>query len=516
MKKLTLTLALILVAITTILAQVPQSFKYQAVVRDDEGGIQKNKLVSFRISILSDSPLGNTVYEETHYQYATNEFGIVTLNIGEGTVVSGNFSAIDWGTTTNYVKTELDINGGSSYEFIGTSQLLSVPYSFYAENATNINDADADSTNEIQAISLSNDTLYLSNGGSVYIGDYMDNTDSQTLTLINDTALSISNGNTIQLTAGVADADADPTNELQLLSISNDTLYLSNANYVVIPPDIDADTTNELQVLTLSGDTLFLSDGNYVIFPFDNDLDSINELQVLLLSNDTLYLSDGNYVILSDDDPINELQTLTINNDTLSISDGNSVLIPFDFSFPDGTQNIIPVTIDSLYDYPYTVPDGYNLYITNIYGNSIIIYIDSIAIFQGTSNFGNLSGNINFKQPFIVGSNQVISNGFNQVTYNGFLVTQHVIPITLKDLDVSPYTVPAGRKLYITNVYIHTEAGDDLLKIDNKMIARRCYNSDCINKLSLSIPIIINSGQTISAVSDGTGDNEVSINGYLK
>ena len=58
----------------------------------------------------------------------------------------------------------MDATGGTSYQFMGTSQLLSVPYALHAENVTNdnVNDADADPTNELQAISISNDTIYLS------------------------------------------------------------------------------------------------------------------------------------------------------------------------------------------------------------------------------------------------------------------------------------------------------------------------------------------------------------------
>jgi len=84
----------------------------------------------------------------------------------------------------------------------------------------------------------------------------------QVLSLSNDT-LSISNGNAIIL-------DADATNELQALSLSNDTLSISNGNAVILTDnviDADADSTNELQNFSISGDTLFISNSNFVIIP---------------------------------------------------------------------------------------------------------------------------------------------------------------------------------------------------------------------------------------------------------
>jgi uncharacterized protein (TIGR02145 family) len=56
--------------------------------------------------------------------------------------------------------------------------------------------------------------------------------------------------------------DVSPTNEIQVLSISNDTIYLSDGGFAKLPPD-------EPQNLSVSpfGDTLFLSGGNYVIVP---------------------------------------------------------------------------------------------------------------------------------------------------------------------------------------------------------------------------------------------------------
>jgi hypothetical protein len=114
-----------------LFAQAPQSFKYQAIARDGAGVVIQDQPVSFLISIISGSPTGTVVYQEEHWT-GTNNFGLVTLTIGGGTVVSGDFTAISWGTAPHYIKIEMDPTGGTSYLVMGTTQLLSVPYALWA------------------------------------------------------------------------------------------------------------------------------------------------------------------------------------------------------------------------------------------------------------------------------------------------------------------------------------------------------------------------------------------------
>ncbi|HXC03968.1 MAG TPA: hypothetical protein VNZ86_04400, partial [Bacteroidia bacterium] len=74
-------------------AQSPHLFKYQTVARNASGALIANQSVSFRISILKESAQGQIVYQETHLA-STNEFGLATLSIGGGNVVSGSFNSI--------------------------------------------------------------------------------------------------------------------------------------------------------------------------------------------------------------------------------------------------------------------------------------------------------------------------------------------------------------------------------------------------------------------------------------
>jgi N-acetylneuraminic acid mutarotase len=136
MKKLTSCLFLICAILFSSLAQAPNSFKYQSVIRNSSGIVLSEKNISLRISILQSSVSGTVVYSETHAA-TSNKYGIVNLNIGEGTVVSGNFSTIDWGSYKHFIKIEMDENGASNYTELGATELLSVPYALYAEKAGN-------------------------------------------------------------------------------------------------------------------------------------------------------------------------------------------------------------------------------------------------------------------------------------------------------------------------------------------------------------------------------------------
>ena len=112
-------------------SQAPHKINFQSILRNTNGEVVANKAVSLRISILSGSITGNTVYSETHDK-TTDASGLISLQIGNGTVISGVFSAILWGNAAYFIKLEADFNGGSNYVLLGTQELMSVPYALYA------------------------------------------------------------------------------------------------------------------------------------------------------------------------------------------------------------------------------------------------------------------------------------------------------------------------------------------------------------------------------------------------
>jgi len=132
-------LAIIILVNATLWAQSPEKMSYQAVIRDSDDNLVVNTSVGMQISILQGTADGAAVYVETQ-EPTTNANGLVSIEIGssDATVVSGDFTTIDWSTGIYFIKTETDLNGGSSYTITGTSQLLSVPYALHAKTAETV------------------------------------------------------------------------------------------------------------------------------------------------------------------------------------------------------------------------------------------------------------------------------------------------------------------------------------------------------------------------------------------
>jgi len=134
MKKLLTSTALILGLVAASMhdarAQAPERFSYQGVARDASGNILTNATVGLRLTIRAGSATGTSVYQETHAT-STNALGLISVEVGGGSGGSG-FSSINWGSGSYYLQAELDPAGGTAYQNMGASQLLSVPYALYA------------------------------------------------------------------------------------------------------------------------------------------------------------------------------------------------------------------------------------------------------------------------------------------------------------------------------------------------------------------------------------------------
>jgi len=133
MKQL-LTLFLIFIFSINLNAQVNESFTYQVVIRSDANLLITNQTIEMRVSILSGSSTGTPVYVETH-SALTNINGLATIQIGKGTLVSGDFPTINWTSAVYFVKTETDLNGGTNYNIETVEEITSVPYALYSNVA---------------------------------------------------------------------------------------------------------------------------------------------------------------------------------------------------------------------------------------------------------------------------------------------------------------------------------------------------------------------------------------------
>jgi len=115
-------------------AQTPNLINYQAVARNSSGNIMVNQPISVRLTIHDGSVSGTVLYKETQ-TLTTNVYGLFSVQIGGGVVISGSIGGVTWSSGTKYLQVEMDPAGGSTYVDMGTQQLITVPYAFYANKA---------------------------------------------------------------------------------------------------------------------------------------------------------------------------------------------------------------------------------------------------------------------------------------------------------------------------------------------------------------------------------------------
>ena len=258
MKKL-LTLAFVCLAYVTSFGQnVPQGIAYQAVaVKDGAYSVAgqnpqaiywSNKEIKVRFTIFDTYPNGSSQYSEVHTT-TTDEYGVFNLIIGQGSGLSGDFTTIPWELGDAHLQVEIDFENTNTFTLTALEKFWSVPYAFVTnETGTSSTDsALAALNNKFQYLKDRDKDTVIGNEGISY----------QALDSLNKA-----------LKAEIAalrfsDKDTVVGNELQTLSVSGDSVTISDGNTVVInhPANLDNDSTNEIQTISLNNDTISLSNG---------------------------------------------------------------------------------------------------------------------------------------------------------------------------------------------------------------------------------------------------------------
>ncbi len=255
------------------IAQAPEKMSFQAVIRDAGDQLVTNQEVGLRVSILQSSIDGTVVYQEIYNPNPeTNNNGLLTIEIGGGVPLTGTFSDIDWSAGPYFIKTETDPSGGTTYTITGTSQLLSVPYALHSGTA----DILTGEITESQISDLQNylteetDPLFTGHSASGIEADdignwdeahgWGDHADEGYLTEETDPLFEASPS------AGILAADIDNwdeayswgdhtqggylTQEYQVLSISNDTIFLTGGSFVKLPDPYPDDLFQGTSIIT--------------------------------------------------------------------------------------------------------------------------------------------------------------------------------------------------------------------------------------------------------------------------
>ena len=529
MKKL-LTIFLSIISLT-LMAQVPQGVGYQGVATDANGIELVNQAISIRASVLSGSATGTIEWEETHAT-STDTFGLFTLTIGQGTNTTNglqtSFADISWGTNTHFLKIEMDVTGGSNYSFMGTNQMMSVPYALYAENA-NIN---YDSISNL----LSNDSTFITTvgggmggGGCDFI--FPDGLDGEVInySFTNEGDFTVPAGKTLYMmkaqswnggvTTPVTTYITSYPNHSNLIFKEGTVLIANNAGdpsfMGLLVDNSNSQVTPILHSLYFQGDFvvpqgkilyMYLSDwwdGDITVnggsifkvgYPGENGLIFKTGVVIKPTPNNTNqnssfngYLVDENYFAGcggGGSSSTSSLDSTTIAN-MIANSGGSGGC---DFQFPEGYDgeylSFNPITN------PYTVPTNKAFYILQ----------------SGGPTSGNISvdGDLVIWEPegvVIIDENQLISSpGVNWSNFiNGILIekSNNVDYIVLNwPINITGnYTVPIGKELIILSAF---STGD--LSIDNVNTSIGIANN----------PFLLNENQTVG-ISQGSGV----ITGYL-
>ena len=274
------------------IAQAPQKINFQSILRNSSGEVVGNGSVGLKISILSGSIDGSSVYSETHVK-TTDASGLISIQIGNGTVISGIFANIDWGGASHFIKLEVDFSGGSNYVVLGTQELMSVPYAMYASktdtSALNLTSRLATKLNVTDTVSLSNRINANANTNSGSSDTSLLNLTSRLATKLNvtDTA-SLSN----RINAKLTKTDtASLSNRIDLKLTKTDTSSLSNRIDLKLTKTDTASLSNRIDLKLTKTDTASLSnriDGKLT----KTDTASLsNRIDLKLIKTDTASLS---------------------------------------------------------------------------------------------------------------------------------------------------------------------------------------------------------------------------------
>lgn len=115
----------LLIAIAPVSAQ-QLKMSFQSIIRNSANTLITNSAIGLRFSVLQGSISGTVLYAETQ-NASTNANGLISIIVGNGTVVSGNMNSLTWSNGPYFFKTEIDPTGGTSYTISETTEMTSVP-----------------------------------------------------------------------------------------------------------------------------------------------------------------------------------------------------------------------------------------------------------------------------------------------------------------------------------------------------------------------------------------------------
>ena len=271
---------------TTAIVEAQTGFKYQAVIRDADGNAVIETMTDVRMSIHNDA--GELIYSEVHNNSAVNEYGILGVHVGTGLKdddITIDFDDIEWSVDSYSLSVDLSMPDVQGGDWV-----------FYG-------------TSPILKVPIA---MYAETVGDKDDADADPQNEIQNLSLV-DNVLTISDGNSVTL------ALPDGMDE-QILSLEGPNLSISGGNTINLQPIIGGgNPTDEIQQLEINGDQLTISGegGNTITIP------ASGTLQNLSLTDNILSISDGNSVTLDVSSADN--QQLSLNGTRIILENGGEI-----------------------------------------------------------------------------------------------------------------------------------------------------------------------------------------------
>ena len=528
---------------------------YQGAATDSDGAKLVDQNISLRTSVLQGGVDGTTSYSETH-NTTTDQFGLFNVVIGQGVSISGDFETISWGTDDHFLKVELDATGGTNYNLVSTTQMMSVPYALYAKNAGLDSAAVADM---LASMNISGNSggcdLKFPDGlhGESIIHDLNNYNDyvvpaGKKLYILQHYGYDNGSGIRIDeipvIRGGVNHYDikytlANPiiASSGQIISNMENSQSVFNALLVEQNNDVQSvthDLNNYNDYVVPVGKKLYILQH----FGYTNDsrirIDGIpiktsgNHYDYKYTLANLIIVSSGQIIsnpensqsvfngYLVDEDYFENcgggsgsvsstpsgVDSAMVAEMIASMNPSGSVMTGCDIKFPEGIGNeFITMTVTDTDT--YSVPANKRLYITNAYCYNSSLDIDDIPMVVNSNN----SESYSLSNPIIVSEGQTVSSSSNYpANINGFLVelNSDITAITHYTNSSNNFVVPQNKSLFITNVYCSNSS----LDIDGVSIV---VNSNAAGGYSLGNIIVAQQGQVLSTVNN----YPACINGYL-
>lgn len=346
MKKISILILSLILFYSVSYAQETGYISYQAVVRNSSGALAKNKTIAVQLSILQGVDTSNTVYTEQHLTN-TNSNGLITLAIGSGTS-NDTLSKINWANGPFFIKTEVDLAGGTNYRISGINQLLSVPYALHAYSAQTVSDVNLEIAKTITYEDIqrwnnepSKDTIIqiISKSDTIYSAS--DTLVIHTITSKSDTIYSFSIDTIIKAidTLYVYNETVHKDTSFFYYN-SKDTLVIATDTLVINNIEVHKDT-----IYSFSKDTLvFQHKDSVFIYSVTSQIDT------LVVATDTLVLIKSDEAFLNS--PANTITNENIqnwNNKLDTFDEKDPLFTAWDKNYGDLTNApVIPTKVSDL------------------------------------------------------------------------------------------------------------------------------------------------------------------------